>query len=136
MQDLIERLEKATEPDRELDIYIGNKNKLIWRGTICPAFTASIDAALTLVPTGWAWSIRAGGCYASGKQLKPRAELAEPVETEYGPGIAVRAQAESATPAIAICIAALKARAAVYGDDCGYPRTKGAAPCDEAGGHA
>ncbi len=76
--DLIARLEKATGPDRQLDIHIGATTGLIWNdlkeaqlqyliGEIknektwaeagsqgrlesCPCYTASIDAALMLVP--------------------------------------------------------------------------------------
>lgn len=127
MQDLIERLERATEPDRTLqnDVLFacgwtmhGGIRHSVWTSPRGDEFldgdqpdpVGSIDAALTLVPEGWAWSIHVGGCYATGERLKPRAELAEPIQTEYGPGIGIRAQINAATPAIALCIASLRAR--------------------------
>lgn len=74
MKDLIERLEKATGPDRQLDADILNTcghqaldrgprigwewrrdGKGIW--SRMPSPTASIDAALTLLPDGYAWTI-------------------------------------------------------------------------------
>ena len=80
MKDLIERLEKATEPDRELDkdilfatfprdrvaIFDGVKHISTitgrggeaWFGPLadrddCPRYTNSIDDAMDLVPDGW-----------------------------------------------------------------------------------
>jgi hypothetical protein len=66
MRDLIARLESATGPDRGLDAAIRETVGLVWRedfyvwsqtgaryrGQV--NFTASLDAALTLVPEGWA----------------------------------------------------------------------------------
>jgi hypothetical protein len=110
---IIAKLEAATGPNRNLDALIADAIGLPVPND--PAgwplrYSESIDAALTLVPEGWAWSVREGGCYATGKKLLPRAELAEPIETEFGPGVGVRAQNNAATPAIALCIAALKVR--------------------------
>ena len=75
-----------------------------------PRYTTSLDAALTLVPEGWAGRVEWGGCYATGKPCLPHAELAQPIQTEFGPGVGIRAQVDGATPALALCIAALKAR--------------------------
>lgn len=129
MSDLVARLEKATGPDRDIDELIAeavgykvcsetqaygrswNSPSGYFIGA-APKFTDSLDAAVTLIPEGWAWSVHVGGCYATGRLLKPRAELAEAVETQFGPAVGIRSQIEAATPAIAICIAALKARAA------------------------
>ncbi len=86
MSDLIERLAKATGPDRELDAEIAADLRIYngpgtqqwitdWKGQLrainglvhligdqgsCgnfkpPAYTASVDTAMTLVPEGW-WS--------------------------------------------------------------------------------
>lgn len=95
MNDLITRLESADGPDRELDAMIQHR---ITSGVGCgaaqdaPRYTASIDAALTLVPDGWDW------------ELYPReAALIHPDL----PGADVFADA--ATPALALCIAALRA---------------------------
>lgn len=120
MSYLIKRLEAATGPDRELDARIWcevsgeifdyfedgflnfrRKDGGFWirpagPDTGIPAYTASIDAALTLVPEGWRstdvhqynddfwhWSL-----WRVGK----------------------RVDGNHKTPAIAICIAALKVR--------------------------
>lgn len=124
MKDLIDRLEKATEGSRDLDEAIavivltakakarGETRKIVGCVYASP-YTSSIDAARTLVPEGWAWSVREGGCYATGRMLKPHAELAEPIETDFGPGVGVRAQVDAATPALALCIAAFKVRDAL-----------------------
>jgi hypothetical protein len=143
---LIERLEKTTGPDRELDarihaainwarradvtfkFYPGLRSYQVFCGEATGAdeapcdYTASIDAAVTLVPNGFAWKI--GTCCVSddawvvpdynspihGDRL--RKELGEPV---YGSiwdnGIDVD-QRPPGRVAIALCIAALKAREA------------------------
>lgn len=125
IDDLIARLEKATGPDRQLDRDIATALKISWSSdedgnfggyNIMPRrchFTESVDAAITLVPEGWGWSIRVGGRYPDGRTLNPTAELAEPIETKFGAGVGVRGQADASTPAIALCITALKARAAI-----------------------
>lgn len=83
MKDLIERLEKATGPDRELDgaiwCAVNGYEFLMWDGAGCcymakrrgwiaadhiKMFSASLDAALTLVPSGFYWTC--GLCELSG----------------------------------------------------------------------
>lgn len=97
--ELIERLEKATGPDRELDIAICaalGKTRLDPGFQTAPAYTDSLDAALTLVPEGLGWIISRhdnGGAY-----------WAEVGDEPW--------QYTGATPAIALCIPALKARSA------------------------
>jgi hypothetical protein len=128
LMELIERLEKATGPDREL----GNQALLacgwkrwredriyLWempgaRGITTaypPDPTASLDAAVTLVPEGWIWQ-------ASNRAPKPhtgRAYIHNGELVFVGIG-GVRNPSHRAvevtaiTPAIALCIAALKAR--------------------------
>lgn len=133
MKDLIERLEKATGPDRELDAAIGAACEIvddfdpsvlldpvfyrgdecgrirIYSGKIDPSvkhhkytrdarpFTASIDAALTLVPEGVDWGVGhlMGWRYRAGIKF---------------PDLSTFEADDYATPAIALCIAALKAR--------------------------
>lgn len=110
MQDLIERLKKLTGPDREIDVEIGRiQNVLVmqrdretgWnRPYTHHRYTESLDSALTLLPLEpknepsgtWDWQIEStnGGLTIS-------ARVGD-----------VRAFAD--TPAIALCIAALKAR--------------------------
>lgn len=118
--ELIAALEGATGPSRELEAAIALAlgwerihpcrtvgNTGAWRtpgGHLVydfPAYTASLDAALTLVPEGWGWS-------ADCTSPKPYFRL---WLYENGPSCQDQ-DAEGATPAIALCIAALKARAA------------------------
>lgn len=136
MKDLIEMLEKATGPDRDIDLachillsgrkwefsqaWLNNRDIIhtavtdedredmeVW-GTLphvrmLPRYTASLDAALTLVPSGHEWR--------AGDDLENRsawASISDDVWDEAnGEIIAI-----GKTPAIALCIAALKARAA------------------------
>lgn len=101
MTDLIERLEKATGPDREIDHDI-RKTVEGWhentRLTQVPLYTTSIDAALTLVPEGVHWQLRTS-------------EVPGWFTSCWGDFGVTWAQYSAASPAIALCIAALKARA-------------------------
>jgi hypothetical protein len=128
--DLIARLEAATGPDRELDariwcavfapegayversrfngewcIYHGKSVRSgeprLWeaKNSRVRPVTESLDAALTLVPVGgWRWHVD----YRPGAQCWHG--LSSPFNDEC--------DSLGATPAIALCIAALKARAA------------------------
>ena len=113
---LIARLEAATGPDRELDHAIASElgseadfertadGALLTDGRgMTKQFTASIDAALTLVPTNHhlveLCSVREARWYASVAEKYTR--------TGTGP----ERVGHAPTPAIALCIAALKARA-------------------------
>ena len=117
IQDLIARVEAATGADRELDAEIhlfATQNTIASVADIMagnelgyahPAYTASIDVALMLVPDGHAWTIY-GGDYncpdsASLAKFSKRGQL---IGDEY--------VADGGTPALAIVAAALKARAA------------------------
>jgi hypothetical protein len=110
--DLIERLEAATGPDRELDIEIAkaagwvyeseNRSWYRWRspaGAIeiaPPLYTFMLDAAMTLVPEGFGHKIH-------GDNVEHEMQFEAQVDYgEFYPG---------STAAIALCIAALKARA-------------------------
>lgn len=118
--ELIERLEKATGPDRELDRDIaralggkyptqdGKGDYIEWAVNDgwkkLRAFTASIDAALTLVGPDQSWVVHGpwtNGRYCAGVALTI--------------GGAWDDDQAGATAAIALCIAALKARAACSG---------------------
>ena len=102
---LIARLEKATKPSRALDMEIAKATG--WKvfrgrwlnehGETCRnvwEFTASIDAAMHLVPEGYHWEVTGAGyarvrkCWDEIKDFEGRAK----------------------NPAIALTIAALKAR--------------------------
>ena len=125
---LIERLEKATGPDRELDGEIASVLALhpkYWQRGVksasadglwfkglhnwrAPDYTSSIDAAMTLVPEGMV-------CGFSGPTRKSSGVGHEGMFfgtcgsfPDDGFHIAVIAT----TPAVALCIAALKAQAA------------------------
>lgn len=110
--ELIARIESATGPDRELDCRIWcaveRQNFDVCRQVVpnfgewlAPSYTASIDAALSLVPDGHQWSL---------------SECAMP--DRYYAGLGSRKAsgrsfvAQAATPALALCAAALKARLA------------------------
>lgn len=109
MNKLIERLEKATGPDRRLDTAIidylfPDQRKFPLE------FTASIDSALTLVPEN-------AGLHIDRYWVMPRPEAAWSATISTG-GVPDNPRREfegmdAYTPAIAICIAALKARAAL-----------------------
>lgn len=140
--ELIERLERAEWPSRELDAEIDAflgwaplANPTSAGGLIdmmvspsgetvrrtVPHYTASIDAALTLVPEGW----RIAGFveYGNGMKWKGRIYCAlVPSDLSHLPrtyaahsAAAVRCD-HAATPAIALCIAALKAKEADNGN--------------------
>lgn len=117
MTDLITRLQAAEGPSRELDAEIA-----LMRGWTAfsdywlspsgrqrqfhpPSFTSSIDAALTLVPEGF-------GCTL---HIPPRFDGAKNqhcVLERWDDGDEISAT-NCATPALALCIAALRARGAV-----------------------
>lgn len=77
-----------------------------------PNYTASLDAALTLLPTGWGFMLRQhetspGPMRACGSALCP---------STSGLGDQPFMDRWSATPALALCAAALRARAALEPD--------------------
>lgn len=138
IRELIERLEKATGPDRALDAEIAVALRIApdaasswfeagfpsWRagenGQVyvvhdtgetgawgyARLFTASIDAALTLVPEGLSYEFR---CSSFG-------ECSQAIvwDGRKSPQVSERARVSinGVRPAIALCIAALKAREA------------------------
>ena len=132
MNNIITRLETATGPDRELDrdivfeifppdrkaVFNGVRHVSTMTGANgdpwftplesrgdCSWYTRSIDDALTLLPMGWGWCIRTGNPNGDAQGcMKPYAHIYAS-ETEQG-----RYQGYADTPALAIIIAALKAR--------------------------
>lgn len=116
---LAERVEKASGPDRELDadiakavgvpatLVIGHEclGNLRSVPQNAPRYTASLDAALTLVPKRWRTeSIGENPQIAGRWTVWLRHRLDDPRH-----GVAV---GDAATPALALCAAALRARAA------------------------
>lgn len=118
MKDIIGRLEKATGPDRQLDAAIGealfghhrieHEAATNWDSSWSElvdgdgkpvlellAYTASLDAALTLAPKGSSIHAHIFTHYDGAVS-----------EVEVGAG----KKGQSTIPAIAVCIAALKAR--------------------------
>jgi hypothetical protein len=129
MSDIIERLEKATGPDQDLDedIFdmawpVKSRNGLTWRergqqmltsDAITPRYTASIDAAMTLKPNGLGIYLRHS--LRDGERLTAEVHLTRIVSQVLGVNASYSGEhdfAEGHAPTIplALCIAALKAR--------------------------
>ena len=117
IEELIAALERAEGPSRELELRIARDvldseplghaaglpdDLLLFQPEYgpWPHYTASIDAALWLVPKGVGWGVK--------KQQNGEFAWCDGDIARAG-NVAVRG---GATPAIALCIAALKARAA------------------------
>lgn len=95
---LVQRVEDASGPDRELDARVhqalGYRDQ---QWAEAPEYTASLDAAMSLVPKGWRFSVSdyvSPGCHAA-------------VTSMDGPG---EGFARAATPARALVAACLRAR--------------------------
>jgi hypothetical protein len=113
MRELAERVEALTGPDREVDCRVwaafngGGFDTFVavvpnfhdWRA---PYYTASIDAAMTLVPEGreWAIGLEDGGAFA---------HVHRP--SEYA------GMVEASTPALALTAAALRSLASQGGGE-------------------
>lgn len=125
---IIEKLERAEGPSRELDSAIHYEvrrepdmegRQIVggsWRPDYgdswgiwyeAPPYTRSIDAALTLVPEGWQWTVSGRGTLP--KTLSNQATLQRGEKPYYD---SEEVDVSAATPTLALCIAALKARAA------------------------
>jgi hypothetical protein len=79
-----------------------------------PSYTLSLDAAMTLIPTGWWWSI--GDCSVSADAScgPDVAHCSKDMLVRFDDGIHVDIDQPS-TPALALCSVALRARAATMG---------------------
>jgi len=101
---LAERCEQAAGPDRELDWQIA----IAYNVAKGRYYTGSLDAAVTLVPEGCDWHCQSNpsvsACWASVSPKKLGLEL-------RGWGSGMR---RASTPALALCAAALRARAAAH----------------------
>lgn len=107
---LIERLERATGPDRNLDAMIFHfimKGEGVGARGSGPPYTSSIDAAMTLVPDGDPWTL--------GQSIHFRYWHALVSEFGADQQIHSRGYGTSDYPAIALSIAALKSRAVQTG---------------------
>ena len=140
VDDLIARLENASGSDRELNKSIPAALGYKWNGSFAPLgrweheggnflgdedFTGSLDSALTLIPPNYTTSIHNGPgepetfpCTFSISQYHDGFGVTVYYDTYPTWNIDRRALGEAwgATAPIAICIAALKARAEIGGD--------------------
>ncbi len=108
MSDLIARLVAATEATSELNGLLAKEfgGSTEWwcstEGEItalpsCPNFSGSIDDALELVPEGWQWEVR---------QIPTDEGINHSAQVNWEPD----GRCYAASPALALCIAALRAR--------------------------
>ena len=104
---LVKKIEALDGPDREIDLLI-MRHVMNIGGDPSGAehYTSSVDAAITLVPTGWRWQV---GPFHTDPQ-KARAQIAEPILTEFGFGIGIRSDGNAKTAPLALCAAAIRAR--------------------------
>lgn len=116
--ELIATLEAATGPSRELDLHIcrvalnseplghaaGLPDELLLDQPFGPFFryTSSIDAALTLVPEGLRWRVSYVPVHQFASASVSDGSIFSPNTKEW--------EGKHTTPAIALCLAALKAR--------------------------
>ncbi len=125
---LIERLEKAAGPDRELDGDIAmatgpwtkydlGDNCWQWRfngvnfGTHPPHYTSSLDAALTLVPAHSAWAAEHDAGFGKSTKRLPFAFVSiQDDRLDHMSPKNPQHIGRHDCPAIALCIACLKAR--------------------------
>ena len=123
MVDLLERLYAATEGSRELSdevlLALGWRRKegpysqpaMWWKPPFEPSTwrerrpncTESVDDALSLVPEGWHWT--AGNSRTWSGDVQSRASI-------FRPDIHGYIRADAPTPALALCIALIKAHEA------------------------
>lgn len=135
MEELIARIEAASGPDRELDgdiaeltgavpgwVSMGRRNFSTWSSGRdswdAPRYTVSLDDAMTLVPAGWKSGVEQAGAY-DGSSLDEA--WCWPFESHFDPDwkngqqgyrdASDGTRGYAATPALALCAAALRARA-------------------------
>lgn len=108
-QELIERIEGASGPDRAIDFAIlclvdprASKTGILPGD---PKFTASLDAAMTLLPgDDWEWSLEVQAGHLPDDDLERMIAIVKVGDPSCG------WESTAATPALALCAAALKAR--------------------------
>ena len=116
LDELAARCEAATGPDREIDAAIArcfchdveSDDGEFWWGPYdatperVPDFTASLDAAMTLVPEG---CYTKQGTYPARSKQRPWAQVYDATMPNFSYN-----ECTSATPALALCAAALRSR--------------------------
>lgn len=123
MQELIERLEKATGADRSLDwelhyIRCGGLSSTGMYGDH-PRYTSSIDAALTLVPEGWRARIETADPTFNSEACRKALAFLTPFDGNdagWKAQCKMLGEVSAATPTIALVIASLRARLALTSD--------------------
>jgi hypothetical protein len=106
LDDLLSALEAATEGSRELDTMIERAiDRKMWDRWI-PFYTRSIDAAMTLIPPNTFWHVGAGKTRDDEPMYGAMIQEAKFDGKELGIG------ETNASPALALVIAALRARKA------------------------
>lgn len=112
--ELAERCERATGANKVLDEAIFEALAIVpsrEHSFVYPyyAYTASLDAAMTLVPPAerWPWNVTMATFYCSASVI-PNHGDSYGVSDPY----AGHSQGKAATPILALCAAALRARAA------------------------
>ena len=114
LQSLISRLEKAEGPDRELDLAIyaalieinpNHRGPALGDRQRIQRYTASLDSAVGLVPEGSIWHVGRNQKYEN--IPSPIPFWGRPYNAWVGSG----ENEWGVTPAIALCIAALRTRA-------------------------
>lgn len=120
LDELIARIERLQGPDRAVDYTIADMTGDHFRnGGKAPEYTASLDAAMTLVPEGWAversgWHRLAPDPYAKFGLWQYRRNA----EGEWLHGSdEVRVVGSAPTPALALVLASLKANKAMEASD-------------------
>ena len=79
--------------------------------------TRSIDAAMTLVPEGWGWTLTGDGSACVYSKEPTTANVTLPSgEVMQFPDVAASANAKAAMPALALTAACLRAHAAIAGE--------------------
>lgn len=110
LEALASRVEALSRPDRAIDWEVHLRNGLDGVGAYGshPTYTASIDAAMMLVPgvfSGQIW-LR----FNEGERNKPHAAIWSH-DDGHGKPSRVNVEAKAATPALALCAASLRALA-------------------------
>ena len=98
---LAERVEKATGPDRELDVAIAGASGVTYPADPVnwpPHYTASLDAALTLAPCNLLWVV---DCWGNARVGLHNGQCSGSLLPPHPP-----------QPALALCAAVLRALAA------------------------
>lgn len=95
--------ERYNEPPKEWIEFQRDGRWILMNSLRVPRLTASLDAAMTLVPEGWGWHL-----YSDGPTYRASAEIG--LHPTGGAMMQVEAASEGDTPALALTAASLRAR--------------------------